>query len=147
MNRTEVIQAAEIRRELCAERGLPPSAGCAPAEPVKGEGLHRLAAAAARYELKWAEFTGAWIYDMPRFDWRHWRPREDDGDAHRLAAACRIEIMFGELGGARVEAIPPGDAPSIIEYLTEEDTDPSRAMREAIFRAAVEIGRRATDRS
>ena len=83
---------------------------------------------------------------MPKFDWRHWRPREDDGDALRLASACEIDVLHRRIGGQRVEAHPPG-GPVVTEYLTEEDTDPSRAMREAIFRAAVEIGRRATNRS
>ena len=140
-HRQEVLKAAEIRRELCDERGLPPSCGCShpQADPAE-EASHRLAARAARLELQWTS-SGAWVYDPDTREWEHWSPRTNDGDAARLSAACRIDVLHRVVGGCRVEALPPG-GPAEVVFLAEEDLDPCRAMREAVFRAAVALGRK-----
>ena len=73
----------------------------------------------------------------------YWNPRDDDGDALRLAVKLRISLMLAET--------PPGN-PEVIYCLTHDTGpewrtakalhgDPYAATRRAIVRAAAEIGR------
>ena len=71
-----------------------------------------------------------------------WNPPEDDGDALRLANRLRICVEFGYC---------EDDAPVIWVGLIEDRhnwpryahfPDPNAATRRAIFRAAIEIGRK-----
>lgn len=72
-----------------------------------------------------------------------WNPRDDDGDAFRLAARMRIDIHFEDNGptlGEIVEASFPKWG-HVRGCMAEQcGDDPAKAARHAIFRAAVEIG-------
>jgi len=63
-----------------------------------------------------------------------WNPRDDDGDALRLAVKLRLTIYHTSVG---VSASEP-EGRSMLEL---NGTDPDAATRRAIFRAAAEIGR------
>jgi hypothetical protein len=65
-----------------------------------------------------------------------WNPRDDDGDALRLAVRCQIDVNHGDLTvvAERVGPIEVGVAES-------KKTDPYAATRRAIVRAVAEIGR------
>jgi hypothetical protein len=86
---------------------------------------HELAAKAAGYTLTWKEghckggpFEGAFIGDQP------WRPKEDDGDALRLA----VNLYLWE-------------AIRMAHRFLGECPDMYAATRRAIFHAAVELGK------
>ena len=80
-----------------------------------------------------------WVIQGSDGVWREWKPREDDGDALRLAARLEIDVTFRVVTQLRVEALAPG-GPRIVEYYDRaEDRLPKARL--AIFRAAVEIGR------
>lgn len=86
-----------------------------------------------RRNVDWAELS----------DTSTWNPREDDGDALRLAINLRLrlnrEISFGE---DIVEAFGPEDDSMSCHCSTESTNgDPYAATRRAIVRAAAEIGR------
>lgn len=66
-----------------------------------------------------------------------WNPRDDDGDAFRLAVALRMEVGSWKSGAAAVVSID-GFADVIEAHYGE---DPERAARLAIVRAAAEIGK------
>lgn len=83
-----------------------------------------LAAKAAGIEIKVSEVDGTTLYTRDSsVGWRIWNPRDDEGDALRLA----VKIKW---------------VPSRIEFekLAVQD-DPYAATRRAIVRAAAEIGR------
>jgi len=95
---------------------------------------HELAALAAGLVITWKEghcnggsYEGAFIGDQP------WRPKEDDGDALRLAVRLEINVLPNmEAASAR--------HPGYTKWCNEDArTDPYAATRLAIFRAAVEI--------
>ena len=95
-----------------------------------------LAARAAGYVVESHHVSGgAWVYpvgEVPDADGDYhglflWRPRDDDGDALRLAVQCGILNLD--------DALFYGDRD--IDY----QTDPYAATRRAIVRAAAEIGR------
>lgn len=92
-----------------------------------------------RRNVDWAELS----------DTSTWNPREDDGDALRLAAKLRLGIEFNE---ASVVAswVDDGYEPKEIYVYpdqTQDDdfnivyTNHDKAARRAIVRAAAEIGR------
>ena len=73
-----------------------------------------------------------------------WNPRDDDGDALRLAVKCEMSLdLFDDL--IRVgytlpdESLRPADRTA--EVIEWPKADPAAATRRAIFRAAAEIGR------
>lgn len=66
----------------------------------------------------------------------HWNPLTDDGDALRLAIACKIDILT-ECDDGTVGTISPNGN----EKLEVADGDVYAAVRHAIARAAAEIGR------
>lgn len=97
---------------------------------------HELAAKAAGYTLTWKEghckggsFEGAFIGDQP------WRPKEDDGDALRLAVGLGLSIDHDQ-GWVNVLCADEYTGAS-----EKHGDDPYAATRRAIFRAAVELGK------
>lgn len=101
--------------------------------------LLELAAKAAGIILKFSTFSD----DTPprRIDddtWSTWNPLADDGDALRLAASLRLQIKPGKHkgDGCTVETQRPGIAGCTAFY-----DDKEQQMRQAIVRAAAEIGR------
>lgn len=73
-----------------------------------------------------------------------WMPREDDGDALRLAVRLRIHIeqnkdaLYGEFTQCAAIGIHWNDRP--VEWWDKNES-PEAATRRAIVRAAAEIGR------
>lgn len=63
----------------------------------------------------------------------HWLPLTDDGDAFRLAVKLKFDIRFGYDWGAPVV--------NVNSYRVTLRDDPYAATRQAIVRAAAEIGR------
>jgi hypothetical protein len=98
---------------------------------VSDRELLELAAKAAGIELTGAD-RAAWLNQSSY----GWNPRDDDGDALRLAVKLEIGV---EWGPGTVD-VSWGGAPT--KFLCEDsETDPYAATRRAIFRAAAEIGR------
>ena len=102
-----------------------------------------LAARAAGYVVESHHISGgAWVRpvgEMPDADGDYpglflWRPREDDGDALRLAVKLLFEIDMGRgcIGIRHATGI---------KVLEAFNHDPYAATRRAIVRAAAEIGR------
>ena len=99
-----------------------------------------IASKAAGLDLaRWDEDRGVMIYPFRSSltNGHEWNPREDDGDALRLAAHLRIDLEFNE-SIKTVLACAPG-MPGCAEEWQQENR--STAVRLAITRAAVEIGR------
>lgn len=66
-----------------------------------------------------------------------WMPREDDGDALRLAVMLRMNVSSWGSGASAI--VSAGDDVLLAE--PHYGDDPCRATRRAITRAAAEIGR------
>ena len=66
-------------------------------------------------------------------------PRDDDGDALRLAVKLSISSCWHARSGCAVSISVPASGPVI--RIEEFSTDPYAATRRAITRAAAEIGR------
>lgn len=104
--------------------------------------LLELAARAAGYKLSWSyDNHCCWINEM-RHDFDvTWNPRDDDGDALRLAVRLNLDIRY-ESYDAGVAVIVGGawdGAPEAVHEIFERDGP--RATRRAIVRAAAEIGK------
>jgi hypothetical protein len=79
---------------------------------------------------------GLWVWD--RED--EWNPRDDDGDALRLAVRIGMRDYFGievQKGCTQCSAFEPWEHCEFEEH----GTDPYAATRLAITRAAAEIGK------
>ncbi|HBP6529302.1 TPA: hypothetical protein L6A81_27065 [Pseudomonas aeruginosa] len=96
--------------------------------------LLELAARAAGYKLSWSyDNHCCWINEM-RHDFDvTWNPRDDDGDALRLAVTLGIQLHFE--GGEKDDAVWAN------ETMLWTDGDRPSATRRAIVRAAAEIGK------
>jgi hypothetical protein len=75
-----------------------------------------------------------------------WNPRDDDGDALRLAAKLKMDIEFGddEVAAISYDGTGKGGQNIVAHYyeiISEHGNDQCRALRYAIFRNAVHIGR------
>ena len=70
----------------------------------------------------------------------HWNPLESDADAFRLQCALGIDIGYG-FDGDKVSCVLIDGEPT---YVSDYDNDPCKTTREAIVRAAAEIGRNLT---
>jgi hypothetical protein len=68
-----------------------------------------------------------------------WNPRHDNDDAFRLAARLKLQVAFGTFTDYEASAYEFGKPAVHVE--TCSNTDIEAAAREAIFLAAVEIGR------
>lgn len=89
-----------------------------------------------------AEWTqrGYWI--LPRADgvWQEWDPFESDGDALRLAAALRLQILPGKHQGDGCSVNPTSHStPGVTAFV--ESKDMAEQIRRAIVLTAAEIGR------
>lgn len=88
--------------------------------------LHRLAALGAGYSVYfWSDKVAR--MDLPLRPL--WNPRNDAGDSFRLASDCNLIVDFGN---------------SMVEWPPEvmgKGADKLRATMEAIFMAAVELGK------
>ena len=96
-----------------------------------------------RYDLYWSHVhhrlcwhgkTAGSEYPVPVF----WNPRDDDGDALRLAVKLRIGVLHRSSG---IEAHTFRSCLIICNEECAEGFDYYAATRRAIFRVAVEIGR------
>lgn len=96
--------------------------------------LLELAAKAAG--AKWTDYSDGtpdhWIIQHGDSVWREWRPREDDGDALRLAVRLNIGL---DITDGKIYIHWPHH---IIESC---GNDKAAATRRAILRAAAEIGK------
>lgn len=104
--------------------------------------MHELAAKAAGVDGVWVETHGTEVGQDAcgigragaLFGDKLWRPREDDGDALRLAVACRITLTMHGNGVDATDLY-------LINAYKPYGGDPYAATREAIFQAAVAIGK------
>lgn len=110
--------------------------------------LLELAAKAAGYELQdhTVSGDGLWIYGDGKSrgdDGRSisfWSPLEDDGDALRLAASLRLEIIPGKhAGDGCIVNSRSHEIPGITVF--RDSKDMAEQMRRAIVMAAAEIGK------
>lgn len=69
-------------------------------------------------------------------EWRAWRPREDDGDAFRLACAVKLNTMHGIFSAGVGDEDGVDDAAVVME-----DSQRCKVLRGLIFAAAVEMGK------
>ena len=95
--------------------------------------LLEMAAKAAGIELAW----GGPDSDMARRTdtWNNWNPRDDDGDAMRLAVKLKIDVMHTNIHQPQVHAL----ADLKIQEWENSSNDPYAATRRAIVRAAAAI--------
>ena len=106
---------------------------------------YEMAAKAAGLRIKWigdvAHDCTKLKPDAPAFKGPMWNPPEDDGDALRLAANRNISIeWFDTIAGDYVEAqVHWGNFEPVRESLIGRQDN--EAVRCAIFRAAIAIGR------
>lgn len=103
---------------------------------------HALAAVAAGLELHWVQDEqGNDLAVLPQEGCRPWRPKDDDGDALRLAVKLNMHVIIdGENSHVRVYARSWAKVDD--EYGTcGFGSDPYAATRRAIVRAAAEIGK------
>jgi len=102
--------------------------------------LLELAAKAAGIELVWHGDADPWCFAETVAGIK-WNPRDDDGDALRLAVKLGLDVeMHG--GNSTHPYVCAFDCErNIAEEVQPEDGDPLAATRRAIVRAAAEIGR------
>ena len=65
-----------------------------------------------------------------------WRPLDDDGDSRRLEVACFMRVVIGAV------SVMAACSENKIYMHKRLGTDPCAATRLAVFRCAVEIGKR-----
>jgi hypothetical protein len=115
-------------------------------EAVTDRGLLELAAKAAGYGEVWTlDSDPDTFYIGPRYTggapkYRVWNPRDDDGDALRLAVKLGLTIQHLTANEEVVVSSYSGSSEAYEFYLS----DPCAATRRAIVRAAAEIGRNMT---
>jgi hypothetical protein len=110
--------------------------------------LLELAAKAADIKLAWDARGAFEVRDGIDGNDTLWNPQADDGDALRLAAACRITIHFWDDGNtvSTAKSLPDGDDPpnDSDAWTSAEARDfggLSGAARHAIVWTAAEIGK------
>ena len=90
-------------------------------------------------QVEGRKWWGLWLTfsDEPsEYTRRYWNPLTDDGDALRLAARLKLNIMQGEF------SVGVGDEGEIDEAsFVPDESQRLFAIREAIVRAAAEIGK------
>jgi len=103
--------------------------------------LLKLAAKAAGMTLTWEgdnpPYPRSRRIEQPNLN-PPWNPRDDDGDALRLAVRLKLSVDFFD-DAITVEHTP--DNSQCYEVIEPVGTDPYTATRRAIVRAAAEIGR------
>lgn len=109
--------------------------------------LLKLAAKAAGIDLPkkpnpWFSYSDTYGFQWMNMDGsrvdKSWNPLNDDGDALRLSAKVKLDVMFFKGFGEVI--VESNDASVRCSELYGADTMP--ATRRAIVRAAAEIGRR-----
>lgn len=104
--------------------------------PTSDRELLEMAAKAAGYELRWSAEGVAYADIRAPGYWAVWNPLADDGDALRLAAKLRIDVVF-----AHDEVCANLVTSTDCEYFEElYGDDRLSATRRAITRAAAAIG-------
>lgn len=99
--------------------------------------LLELAAKAIGGDAVWSDIDGNLYTGSPE---RSWNPLDDDGDAFRLAANLRLEIIPGKhVGDGCSVNSKRHQAPGVIVF--RDSKDMAEQMRRAITMAAAEIGR------
>ena len=100
--------------------------------------LLELAAKAAGYEVEVDHKGVVHIHEGtgPQ-SWRPWNPRDDDGDALRLAVKLKMELIVHE----RLSCAAADGLDGFLRRSEHHKGDPDAATRRAIVRAAAEIGR------
>nr|WP_314583532.1 hypothetical protein [uncultured Pseudomonas sp.] len=102
--------------------------------------LLELAAKAAGYEIEWVRNSGCHYRCEEEIGREQWCPLDDDGDALRLAAALRLQILPGKHHGDGCSVNPTSHpTPGVTSFV--ESKDMAEQMRRAITWAAAEIGR------
>ena len=113
--------------------------------------LLELAAKAAGYIVQEHVANGAWVYEAgsavdkdgePKLFL--WRPRDDDGDALRLAVRLKMLVDGGYCCASSTETIHEewwGGGDDLHAGVAHDECDPNAATRRAITRAAAEIGK------
>lgn len=103
--------------------------------------LLELAAKAAGLDLaRWDDEREEMNYQFrsPLTDGHFWNPRDDDGDALRLAAHLRIDLEFNDAASTALACAPGMQGCS---ESWEHDGDRAAAARLAITRSAADVGR------
>lgn len=104
--------------------------------------LLKKAAKAAGIELEYDGLGHYGYYSEWRGlpQWNDWNPLTDDGDALRLAVKLDIDLQIGN--GISAAQAPSHDELQCYFYCSEaHNGDPYAATRQAIVRAAAEIGK------
>ncbi|TCQ94072.1 hypothetical protein [Pseudomonas sp. JUb52] len=102
--------------------------------------LLELAAKAAGYEIEWVRNSGCHYRCEEEIGREQWCPLDDDGDALRLAAALRLQILPGKHHRDGCSVNPTHhNTPGVTSFV--ESKDMAEQMRRAITWAAAEIGR------
>ncbi|WP_046060028.1 hypothetical protein [Paracidovorax citrulli] len=96
--------------------------------------MTNLAAKAAGIELEWPQDWGGADFLDPRnkANGQLWSPRHNNNDAFELMAQLQLPVMFG----ANYVIVGTVQMPTV-----NNADNPVMALREAIFLAAVDIGR------
>lgn len=106
--------------------------------------LLMLAAKAIGIELAFSNFD-ADLSPRRKDTWDTWNPRDNDGDALRLASALGLKIDTNYRTGADerpgVGVWLPGDLAFYPPFWTAEAKDINEAVRQTVLRAAAELGR------
>ena len=99
-----------------------------------------LAAKAAGYEIEFIRNSGCFYRCEEEVGREDWNPLDDDGDALRLAANLRLEIIPGKHFGDGCSVNSKRyQAPGVTVF--RDSKDMAEQMRRAITMAAAEIGR------
>ena len=112
--------------------------------------LLELAAKAAGMPHTYNEFWRGFYIKNPDGSWapHHWNPRDDDGDALRLAVKLGMDVCIDTPNEDRPHTHAVGfSSPYASEsfgMVENHESDPYAATRRAIVRAAAEIGRNMT---
>lgn len=97
-----------------------------------------LAAKAAGIKGWWNDALGEYYYKRSGLS-RRWLPYDDGNDSQKLQAKLRIDVSWGtEFAHAETWH---GDHSQVVTFNPAIPDDDLRAMKEAIFLVAVEIGR------
>lgn len=71
----------------------------------------------------------------------YWNPLKNDGDAFGLAVKCNLVVIIDGNHGMETEVWPYGDPDAIVRE-DHAHEGAAAATRRAIFRAAIEMGKR-----
>lgn len=102
--------------------------------------LIELAAKAAGYKIEWVRNSGCFYRCEEEIGREEWNPLDDDGDAFRLAAYLRLEVIPGKHAGDGCSVNSRRhEIPGVTVF--RDSKDMAEQMRMAIVMAAAEIGK------